>query len=159
MADDFREDMHYLENGRGKLITHHEAPSKSWDTMRYVEDVDEMGQRFESWENTWYYCAVRRYDRGFFLKNSPYIVISISNKDDTAAHDWRDFQRIKNDIAGRDWEGAELYPAESRLKDPSNRFYLWCVPPKLLKFGIPGGRRVWDIDQALGPQRPFPKRP
>ena len=136
-----------------------EPPSLPWERLRHVGDEDAGGGlSYEVWENRRYNCSVRRYAKGFFIKNKPYIVIGISNEDESARHDWRDFQAIKNDICGRDWEGVELYPAESRLKDPSNRFYLFCCEKGLLDFGLPGGRIVLDINEAIAPQRPFPKK-
>lgn len=135
-----------------------EPPSLPWEPLVHVGDEDDgAGLRYEVWENSRYNCSVRRYKKGWFLKNRPYIVIGISNADDSAHHDFRDFQAIKNNIAGKEWEAVELYPAESRLKDPSNRFYLFCCEKGLLNFGLPGGRRVLDADQAIAPQRPFPK--
>lgn len=135
-----------------------ESPSLPWEKLRHTgeENIGD-GLAYETWENTRYYCSVRRYKKGWFLKNRPYIVIGISNTDESSRHDWRDFQSIKNDIAGRDWEAVELYPAESRCKDPSNRFYLWCCEKGLLDFGLPGGRLVLDADQAIAPQRPLAK--
>lgn len=128
-----------------------------WQKLKFIELYeDKTLGKMELWENDRYGVSVRRYQKGFFIKNSPYIMIGITHIDESAHHDWRDFQAIKNDIAGRDWEGVELYPAESRLKDPSNRFYLWCVPRGILKFGLPGGRVVLDANEAVAPQRPFP---
>ena len=52
----------------------------------------------------------------------------------------------------------DLYPAESRLVDPSNRFYLWCVPKGVLRWGLPGRKRhVIGPEEAIAPQRPFPE--
>jgi hypothetical protein len=58
----------------------------------------------------------------------PLTWLSIKCLDQSACHDWRHFQRIKNEILGTDVEGVELYPAESRLVDVSNQFHLWCLP-------------------------------
>ena len=54
------------------------------------------------------------------------IHLSIRNQDRSAKHDWRDFQRIKNQLAGPEWEAVEIYPAESRLVDSANQYHLWC---------------------------------
>jgi hypothetical protein len=40
--------------------------------------------------------------------------------DGQAIHDWRELQRIKNEIVGDEIEAVELYPAESRLLDTAN---------------------------------------
>lgn len=55
--------------------------------------------------------------------------LSIRRNDRKAARDWRDFQRIKNDIAGDEREAFEIYPAESRLLDTANQYHLWVLPP------------------------------
>lgn len=135
----------------GNTYKHHEMPSRVWFPMRQT-GMDEFG---ECWENKYYYVSVRRYVRGFPIANSAYAIIGVSSIDETARHDWRDFQRIKNDIVGDEWEGVELYPSESRLKDPSNRFYLWCVPPGVIAWGLPGGRSVLAHTESSAPQRPF----
>lgn len=56
------------------------------------------------------------------------IQLAIRNKDGSARHDWREFQRIKNELLGREAEAVELYPAESRLTDTRNEFHLFCFP-------------------------------
>lgn len=52
--------------------------------------------------------------------------LSIRSQDHSANHDWRHFQRIKSELAGKEWEAVELYPAESRLVDTANQYHLWC---------------------------------
>lgn len=77
----------------------------------------------EFWVNDQYVVNVRRQQP----EGMPELVhISIRNKDRSARHDWRDFQRIKNDIVGPEEEAFELYPAESRLVDTSNQYHIWC---------------------------------
>jgi len=81
--------------------------------------------------------------------------ISISALDNSARHDWREFQQIKNELVGEEWEAVELYPAESRLKDPSNRFYLWCFPKGELKIGWFDHRVIARSSESIAPQRAF----
>lgn len=59
----------------------------------------------------------------------PLMHLSIKTHDKRCVHDWRDMQRIKNELAGTEAEGIELYPAESRLMDEANQFHLYCVHP------------------------------
>ena len=54
--------------------------------------------------------------------------ISIKRKDKKALHDWRHFQQIKNELVGKEVEGIEMYPAESRLHDTANQFHIFCLP-------------------------------
>ena len=111
------------------------------------------------WESAEYYGSLRSFRSGFPMGGGPYKVIGITAIDDTARHDWREFQQLKNYLVGEEWEGLELYPAESRLVDPSNRFYLWCVPKGVITWGLPGNRRhVCDAEDAIAPQRPLPRR-
>jgi len=39
--------------------------------------------------------------------------------------DWRDLQRIKNEILGTQYELVELFPAEERLVDEADQTHLW----------------------------------
>ena len=65
--------------------------------------------------------------------------LSIKSLDRRARHDWREFQRVKNEILGDSVEAVELYPAESRLVDASNQFHLYGLPEGMLfPFGMPG---------------------
>lgn len=52
--------------------------------------------------------------------------ISFHDAARTATHDWREIQRIKNEVLGPEVEAVEIYPAESRLVDESNQFHLWA---------------------------------
>jgi hypothetical protein len=112
----------------------------------------------EIWFNDVYQATVRRWSKDrVFGTGGGMIQIGISALDGTARHDWREFQYIKNQIAGEECEGFELYPAESRLLDPSNYYTIWCFPGvQRLKVGVED-RRVLDADEALAPQRGFEK--
>lgn len=75
----------------------------------------------------------------------PMIHLSIRNQDRSTRHDWRDFQRIKNQLAGPEYEGLEVYPAESRKVDTANQYHLWCFPFSM-GFGLGEQRIVTDHD-------------
>jgi hypothetical protein len=77
----------------------------------------------EVWANNEYVAVVRRYPDGAVRH------LSIRRAERRAARDWRDFQRIKNEIAGPGVEAVELFPAEDRLVDMVNQYHLWCLPP------------------------------
>ena len=66
----------------------------------------------------------------------PMIHLSIRNQDHGVGHDWRDFQRIKNQLAGDDYEGVEIYPAESRKIDTANQYHLSGACSFTLGFGL-----------------------
>jgi hypothetical protein len=75
------------------------------------------------------------------------IHLSIRRQDRQPCHDWRDFQRIKNQLAGPEWEAMEIYPAESRLVDGANQYHLWCFDFDL-GVGFANGRVVADAAMA-----------
>jgi len=111
----------------------------------------------EHWESDIFQVTVRRWTKDpVFGTDGGMIQIGINALDGTARHDWREFQWIKNQIAGPECEAFELYPAESRLMDPSNYYSLWCFPGlKRIKVGMNEGRRVLNADEAIAPQRAF----
>lgn len=107
----------------------------------------------EEWINDVYAVTLRRRPDHVFGTRQGMIQLGISALAGTARHDWREFQAIKNQLAGPECEAFELYPAESRLLDPSNYYALWCFPGlKRIKVGIEV-RDVKDADEALAPQR------
>jgi hypothetical protein len=54
--------------------------------------------------------------------------INIRRRDGGMFKDWRHFQQIKNEVAGPEREALEIYPAESRKVDSSNKWHLWVLP-------------------------------
>jgi hypothetical protein len=122
-----------------------------WETSDHTSHPD------EEWYNDIYAVTLRRYDTDpVFGTRGGMIQLGISSLDGSARHDWRDFQAIKNQLAGAEVEAFELYPAESRLLDPSNYYTLWCFPGiKRLKVGQPH-RLVLDANEAFAPQRQMP---
>lgn len=66
---------------------------------------------------------------------------SIKRYDKDAIRDWREFQLIKNLIAGEEREAVELYPAESRLVDTSNQYHLYVYPT--------GQKFPWGFEERL----------
>ena len=54
--------------------------------------------------------------------------ICIRRLDGSMFKDWRHFQQIKNELAGPEREGFEIYPRESRLVDTSNKWHIWVLP-------------------------------
>ena len=94
-----------------------------------------------------------------------WVWLSIKRTDKDAIHDWRELQKIKNEICGEDREGVELYPAEKRLVDTSNQFHIFVMPNgDVFPFGY-GGRMIVkghdDFVEGKGgsKQRPFDEEP
>lgn len=133
------------------------TPPKAWVEMRpatYIPPADPVlarlqladrdGEPPELWMNDRYTVAVERWPGTDDVR-----YLSIRRNDRKPAHDWRDFQRIKNDIAGDEAEAVELYPAESRLMDTANQYHLWVAPRGVqfpIGFDIP--RTVSGADDA-----------
>ena len=62
--------------------------------------------------------------------------INIRRRDGSMFKDWRHFQQIKNEVAGPEREAFELYPAESRKVDTSNKWHLWVLPEGVRMHGV-----------------------
>lgn len=62
--------------------------------------------------------------------------------------DWRHFQQIKNEMIGEECEAIELYPAESRKVDASNKYHIWGYADPTWRFPI--GMKDRDVDYADG---------
>ena len=90
----------------------------------------------------------------------PIAHLSIKTHDRAARHDWRDLQRIKNEICGPECDAVEIYPAESKLVDTSNQYHLFVFgegyrlpfgfQTRLVADGVAYGKsrqRPWDADQ------------
>ncbi len=85
-----------------------------------------------------------------------WIWLSIKRIDKDAIHDWRHLQEIKNMLVGKENEGVEIYPAESRLVDSANQYHLWVSKDSEYRF--PWGfneRYVTDNPGANAKQRKF----
>jgi len=83
--------------------------------------------------------------------------LSIKRLDKQPIHDWRDIQRIKNELVGKEVEAVEIYPSESRLVDSCNQYHLWCFPEGYkLPFGYEA-RLVMEVldDKGGAVQRPW----
>lgn len=104
----------------------------------------------EIWENSRYVVIVRDCGGG---GEGKLVWLSIKNADNSARHDWRELQRIKNELVGTDVEAVELYPAESRLVDNANQWHLWCVVGFRFPFGFE--ERLVSEDTPGVTQRPF----
>jgi len=99
--------------------------------------------------NSRYQVAVRELaDAGVHL--------SIKRLDQLPVHDWRDLQRIKDELVGPECEAIELYPAASRLVDTSTQFHLWAVRDPAFRFPFGFNERMVETDDDGGPaaQRP-----
>jgi len=74
--------------------------------------------------------------------------LSIKRLDKEPIHDWRDLQKIKNELVGAEIEMWECYPKESQLIDTANQYHMWgfLTEQKIIPFGFNEGRKVIDHD-------------
>jgi hypothetical protein len=107
----------------------------------------------ECWINSRYqvFKRVQKLKHGGIL-----VHLSIKNRDKTSRHDWREFQRIKNELIGAEEEAMEIYPAESRLVDTSNQFHLWCILGSRVPVGFVDRCVSETSDMPNLVQRPWP---
>src|ERR1700677_4906434 len=85
---------------------------------RVLADMAEELTKVKIWKNDLYQVAARKLDHGV-------VHLNIRRVDGgPILRDWRHFQQIKNDIIGEECEAIELYPAESRNVDTSNKYHL-----------------------------------
>jgi hypothetical protein len=100
-----------------------------------------------------------RYQVSIWIEQAPepfgvYAHLSIKDHDKSARHDWRDLQRIKNELMGAECDAVEVYPAESKLVDSANQYHLFVFRDYRLPFGFQS-RLVSDGDWRQSKQRPF----
>lgn len=120
------------------------------------DDIDHLLVELDNaelWTNDKYVVTVTRWEETGHVQE-----LSIRREDRHAVHDWRDFQRIKTEIAGAHVEAVELYPDEDRLMDTANQYYLFCLPPgERFPMGYIGPRNVTDTLLAGSANRPLPR--
>lgn len=110
----------------------------------------------EVFRNSRYQVALRECGTGAF---GPMIHLSIKRIDKEPIRDWRDFQRIKNELAGPQAEAVEIFPAEARLVDGANQYHLWVFHSYRFPFGFSEGRQISEGPADGGKQRPFEDEP
>lgn len=105
------------------------------------------------------YCWPRDLDTGELIHDESrrMLHLSIKRLDKEVLHDWRDIQRIKNEVAGPEFEAVEIYPAESRLADSANQYHIWVYPPgQQVPFGLGPDRIILESNAFVGSSnRPF----
>ena len=88
-----------------------------------------------------------------------------------AITDFRDFQRIKNELVHPEAYAFQIYPPEAHLVDSANQYHLWVLVPDCypelpeddawpcLPYGFFDGRMVTDNVLGNGRQRTFEEPP
>lgn len=155
------------------------SPKKKWERMyrtagvRRDPEVESAARELgvplpepdEVWRNERYHCSVYYLNEPEFEKypndRTGLCELSIHNHKRTPIHDWRDFQRIKNDVMGVEREACELYPSELRLIDSANEYHLFVLPKgQAFPFGemyraVAGPERYAEHNLGKARQRGF----
>lgn len=77
--------------------------------------------------NSLYQVSMSRVYVDWFGEPKDIIQLCIRRRDGAMIWDWRHFQQIKNELCGEECEGLQLFPAESRKVDTSNKWHIWVV--------------------------------
>jgi hypothetical protein len=118
-----------MQRGRDVILLTEENVVRLVETGRYsretaVAALKEDQETTEYFVNDLYQVALHRVESGY----GKTVQLNIRRRDGKPIfRDWRHFQRIKNELVGEDIEGVELYPAEERHVDTSNKYSIWCV--------------------------------
>jgi hypothetical protein len=100
--------------------------------------LNEEFTKCEYWVNDRYQVELRR-------MGGNWVQLNIRARDGRVIlQDWRHFQAIKNQLVGPECEAVQIYPAESRLVDTSNKYHLWCNTDPEFRFPI--GFDTRDVD-------------
>ena len=111
---------------------------------------------------------VMQYENIPMIQNPEVVLtwLSIKRRDKQSCHDWRDFQRIKNELCGDERFGLEVYPPESCLVDTANQYHVWVFPEGMqMPFGFSerligrGDGEDEDYEFGRPRQRAFEVRP
>ena len=96
-----------------------EFPDMSDDEIRCAVHKDEV------WGNDRYTVSVTFKDN---RKREGYLEIGVHNHNRTTIVPWAHMQQIKNEVAGPEREAVMIYPAESRLVDTANEYWIYVYP-------------------------------
>lgn len=117
-----------------------------------IRIMDAEDARTELWINDLYQVQVRHLD-------DLMVHLNIRRRDGgPILRDWRHFQQIKNELVGPECEAIELYPAESRLVDTSNKYHLYAVKDPTFRFPVGFTERQVSYESGQTPgtrQRPL----
>lgn len=96
-----------------------------------------MGQLDRCWRNGNKYVVMSRKVRTDW-GTITHVCIRSKNREDLT---WEEKQKIKSALFGRENEGLEIYPAESKRTDGGGMYHLWVLPDGV---GVPFGLHPYD---------------
>jgi hypothetical protein len=77
--------------------------------------------------NNLYQIEVSRMEVDWFGEKKDMAQLCVRRRDGGMIWDWRHFQQIKNELCGPEYEGLQLFPAEDRKVDTSNKWHIWVL--------------------------------
>jgi hypothetical protein len=122
--------------------------------------VDEIPAPDEVWGSSQYTATVHYLDDN----RDGFIEVGIHNYHRTTHVPWRHIQQIKNEVFGPDREAVQLFPAEDRLLDSANEYWIYVYPTseapmrkRGVKIGMDRGRSVNYDMPPMGKARQAPE--
>lgn len=109
------------------------TPPRPWEPLRYSHTAENGGRVYGNGRYTVTLHEMTADDD----PNAPTMTvlgIHTRTRSTVGAHDWRHFQRIKNELTDPERWAVEVYPEESTLVDTANEYWLWVFP-----LGFPRG--------------------
>ena len=115
----------------------------------------------ETWGNDRYTVNVHYLDGD----RDGFVEVGVHNHNRTPHVPWRHLQQIKNEVLGPDREAVQLFPAEDRLVDTANEYWIYVYPVgkapmrnRRTKVGMDYGRNVgYDMPDGFGRSRQSPQ--
>jgi len=146
-----------MKSKKSKIISRYKLPA--WTSFE-VFKPDNAEEEFEYtagaqpqifFQNSHYKVAV--------YKNDHIIHLIITTCVGNIVRDWEDIQRIKNEIAGSEFEAVELFPAETRRIRVIEFTHIWCLPKKgrwPIGFNLAMGREKEGHVEVPTAEKPAP---
>lgn len=114
---------------------------KNWDHVPWTpfrevalqQDVPEHARPHHLFINSIYQVSV------WYEKDPVYgdiAHLSFKTHDKQPRHDWREMQRIKNEMCGDECDAVQIFPAESKLVDTANQYHLFVFRTYKLPLGF-----------------------
>ena len=129
---------------------------KHGGTKEEAQRIWDRDKNTENYSNETYHVNVDKHDPHGFGDDIEVWTLSIKRHDRAPICDWRDLQAIKNQICGEEHEGMMLYPAEARVVDTANQYwmYVFMTPGFVIPCGFPMGVKTDDPGMGKAKQRP-----
>ena len=120
------------------------------------ERIDDL-MNDETWGNDRYTVNVHLLDSD----RDGFVELAVHNHNRTPHVPWRHLQQIKDEVMGADREAVQLFPADDRLVDTANEYWLYVYPTgkapmrkRGVKLGMDHGRNVsYEAPEGFGRSR------